>query len=88
LCVKTHYSVDDSQWGHVTNLTQPRERAQPYALEREEQAILDEVKAIEGRRRAEAQALSARAGAAFSTHRMEAVKLSIAVEAGLYKLNP
>jgi len=50
------------------------------ALEREEQAILDEVKAIEGRRRAEAQALSARAGAAFSSHRMEAVKMSIAVQ--------
>ena len=49
------------------------------ALEREEQAILDEVKAIEGRRRAEAQALSARAGAAFSTHRMEAVKTAAAV---------
>lgn len=50
------------------------------ALEREEQAILDEVKAIEQRRRAEAHALSARAGAAFSSHRMEAIKMSIAVE--------
>ena len=49
------------------------------ALEREEQAILEEVKAIEERRRAEATALSARAGAAFSTHRADAVKLSIAV---------
>jgi DNA methyltransferase 1-associated protein 1 len=45
------------------------------ALEREEQAILDEVKAIEERRRAEATALSARAGAVFSPHRMESIKV-------------
>ena len=50
------------------------------ALEREEQAILDEVKAIEGRRRTEAQALSARAGAVFSSYRLEAAKLSVAVD--------
>ena len=44
------------------------------ALEREEQNILDEVKAIERRRSAEAQALSARAGAAFSAPRLEAAR--------------
>jgi len=48
------------------------------ALEREEQAILDEVKAIEARRSAEAKALSARAGAVFSAHRLEAVRASVA----------
>ena len=50
------------------------------ALEREEQAILDEVKAIEHRRRAEAQALSARAGAVFSAPRLEVIKASVSLE--------
>ena len=50
------------------------------ALEREEQNILDEVKAIERRRSAEAQALSARAGAAFSAPRLEAFKASASLE--------
>ena len=50
------------------------------ALEREEQEILDEVKAIEERRRAEAQALSARAGAVFSAQRLEAAKMAVSVD--------
>ena len=50
------------------------------ALEREEQNILDEVKTIERRRRAEAQALAARAGAAFSAPRLEAIKASVSLE--------
>jgi len=50
------------------------------ALEREEQNILDEVKAIEFRRRAEAVALSARAGAVFSVPRLEILKASVCLE--------
>ena len=50
------------------------------ALEREEQNILDEVKTIERRRKAEAQALAARAGAAFSAPRLEAIKASVSLE--------
>lgn len=50
------------------------------ALEREERAILDEVKAIEERRRVEARALSNRAAAAFNPYRVDQTRQSIDVD--------
>ena len=50
------------------------------ALEREERAILDEVKAIEERRRLEARALSNRAAAAFNPYRVDQTRASIDVD--------
>ena len=50
------------------------------ALEREERAILDEVKAIEERRRVEARALSNRAAAAFNPYRVDQTRHSIDVD--------
>ena len=49
-------------------------------MEREEQEILDEVKAIEERRRAEAQALRRGRGRCFSAQRLEAAKMAVSVD--------